>query len=57
MLDGGLLPDFSPEAQAQADALTRAAVDAGARDLRAAQWVSIDNDDSLIWTSCQSPNR
>ena len=47
MLDGGLLPDFSPQAQAQAESLNAAAVDAGARDLRSAQWVSIDNDDSL----------
>ncbi len=46
MLDQGLLPDFSPQAQAQADALTRPAADVGARDLRAADWVSIDNDDS-----------
>ena len=47
MLDYGLLPDFSPAAQAQADALHRAAADPGARDLRGADWVSIDNDDSL----------
>src|SRR5580698_5520971 len=47
MLDQGLLPDFSPEAQAQADSLTHAAADSAARDLRAAEWVSIDNDDSL----------
>jgi VacB/RNase II family 3'-5' exoribonuclease len=46
MLDRGLLPDFSKEAQAQADSLTGAARDASARDLRAADWVSIDNDDS-----------
>ena len=46
MLDQGLLPDFSPEAQAQANALTAAATDPGARDLRGAEWVSIDNDDS-----------
>lgn len=46
MLDQGLLPDFSPAAQAQADSLTAAASDPGVRDLRAAQWVSIDNDDS-----------
>jgi VacB/RNase II family 3'-5' exoribonuclease len=46
MLDQGLLPDFSPAAQAQADSLTRAAIDPGARDLRGAEWVSIDNDDS-----------
>jgi VacB/RNase II family 3'-5' exoribonuclease len=47
MLDHGLLPDFSPAAQAQADALGHAAADPGARDLRGADWVSIDNDDSL----------
>ncbi len=46
MLDQGLLPDFSPEAQAQADTLTASASDPGARDLRSAEWVSIDNDDS-----------
>ncbi len=46
MLDQGLLPDFSPEAQAQANALTVSATDPGARDLRNAEWVSIDNDDS-----------
>lgn len=46
MLARGLLPDFSPEAQAQADALKGPAVEAGARDLRGADWVSIDNDDS-----------
>ncbi len=47
MQDQDLLPDFSPQAQAQADSLTHAAADGAARDLRAAQWVSIDNDDSL----------
>ena len=47
MLDHGLLPDFSPAAQAQADALERAAIEPSARDLRGADWVSIDNDDSL----------
>ena len=46
MLDRGLLADFSAPAQAQAAALARAAADPQARDLRAAQWVSIDNDDS-----------
>ena len=46
MLDHGLLPDFSPEAQAQARALSAPAVPADARDLREADWVSIDNDDS-----------
>jgi VacB/RNase II family 3'-5' exoribonuclease len=47
MLDRGLLPDFSPAAQAQADSLSHAAADPSARDLRGADWVSIDNDDSL----------
>jgi VacB/RNase II family 3'-5' exoribonuclease len=47
MLDHGLLPDFSPAALAQADSLKRAAADPSARDLRDADWVSIDNDDSL----------
>jgi VacB/RNase II family 3'-5' exoribonuclease len=46
MLDYGLLPDFSPEAQAQVQAITRPATQAGVRDLRGADWVSIDNDDS-----------
>jgi VacB/RNase II family 3'-5' exoribonuclease len=46
MLDQGLLPDFSAEAQAQVDSLTQAAIDPRARDLRGAEWVSIDNDDS-----------
>jgi len=47
MLDHGLLADFSPAAQAQAAALNHAAADPNARDLRGAEWVSIDNDDSL----------
>lgn len=46
MLDRGLLPDFSSQAQAQADSLAAVPRDALARDLRAADWVSIDNDDS-----------
>lgn len=46
MLDYGLLPDFSPEAQAQVQAIGRPAAQAGLRDLRGADWVSIDNDDS-----------
>jgi VacB/RNase II family 3'-5' exoribonuclease len=46
MLERGLLPDFSAQAQAQANSLSRAVTDAGARDLRGADWVSIDNDDS-----------
>ena len=46
MLDYDLLPDFSPAAQAQAAAIARPAAPPGVRDLRAADWVSIDNDDS-----------
>lgn len=46
MLDRDLLPEFSPQAQAQADTINAAARDPAARDLRAADWVSIDNDDS-----------
>jgi VacB/RNase II family 3'-5' exoribonuclease len=46
MLERGLLPDFSAQAQAQANSLTGPAKDASARDLRGADWVSIDNDDS-----------
>jgi len=48
MLERGLQPDFPPEAHAQADTLTRAAVDSDPRirDLRGLPWASIDNDDS-----------
>ncbi|HEY1898822.1 MAG TPA: RNB domain-containing ribonuclease [Steroidobacteraceae bacterium] len=46
MLDRGLQPDFSPEAQRQANSLQSSPMDAGLRDLRGADWVSIDNDDS-----------
>jgi exoribonuclease R len=48
MLDRGLLPDFSPEAVAQANSITQAALETGPaiRDLRALLWASIDNDDS-----------
>jgi VacB/RNase II family 3'-5' exoribonuclease len=48
MIEHGLLPDFSPEAQHQADSTsepgstTRPAI----RDLRALLWSSIDNDDT-----------
>lgn len=48
MLDRGLLPDFSPEAVAQTNSITQAALETGPaiRDLRALLWASIDNDDS-----------
>ena len=48
MLQRGLLPDFSPAALAQTEAITRAAteVDPSIRDLRGLLWCSIDNDDS-----------
>jgi exoribonuclease-2 len=47
MIEGGLAPDFDAAATAQTQSLQHAAVDAGARDLRALLWCSIDNDDSL----------
>jgi exoribonuclease-2 len=48
MIDRGLAPDFSPEAQKQADAISGPAneTDASIRDLRNLLWCSIDNDDS-----------
>jgi VacB/RNase II family 3'-5' exoribonuclease len=48
MLARGLLPDFSPSAVAEANAITMAATapDGSARDLRGLLWASIDNDDS-----------
>jgi Exoribonuclease R len=48
MIDKGLAPDFSPEAEKQAAAVTGAAQeeDASTRDLRNLLWCSIDNDDS-----------
>jgi VacB/RNase II family 3'-5' exoribonuclease len=48
MLDRGLLPDFSPPAIAQLDAIKQPATASGAgfRDLRSLLWASIDNDDS-----------
>ena len=47
MIERGLLPDFSPAAIAQTDAISHAAVPAdGIRDLRELLWFSIDNDDS-----------
>jgi VacB/RNase II family 3'-5' exoribonuclease len=48
MIEHGLLPDFSPQAQRQADSISlpdskaRPAI----RDLRALLWCSIDNDDT-----------
>lgn len=42
-----LEPDFSREVLEQAQALTGAAEDVGARDLRASDWISIDREESL----------
>jgi VacB/RNase II family 3'-5' exoribonuclease len=48
MTQRGLLPDFSPAALAESNAMTKAAAETGApiRDLRGLLWCSIDNDDS-----------
>ena len=49
MLERGLLPDFSPAAVAEVNAITTAAHEssgAPVRDLRGLLWASIDNDDS-----------
>src|SRR5687767_8412099 len=48
MIEHGLLPDFSPEAQRQADSTSPRNAQAGPaiRDLRALLWSSIDNDDT-----------
>jgi VacB/RNase II family 3'-5' exoribonuclease len=48
MSERGLLPDFSPEAMVETNAITRAAAetDQSIRDLRGLLWCSIDNDDS-----------
>jgi len=48
MIERGLLPDFSEEAKAQAEALTKPAAEPGSaiRDLSGLLWASIDNDDS-----------
>lgn len=48
MIDRGLAPDFSADAEKQAEAITDSAHDADAsiKDLRNLIWCSIDNDDS-----------
>ncbi|HKU15500.1 MAG TPA: RNB domain-containing ribonuclease [Steroidobacteraceae bacterium] len=48
MIEHGLQPDFSPEAQRQADSLSQADATTrpAIRDLRALLWSSIDNDDT-----------
>jgi exoribonuclease II len=48
MIDKGLAPDFSPEAEKQAEAVTGPAQDSDGsiKDLRNLLWCSIDNDDS-----------
>ena len=48
MTERGLLPDFSPAALAQTEALGERVVETGPafRDLRDLAWVSIDNDDT-----------
>jgi VacB/RNase II family 3'-5' exoribonuclease len=48
MIEHDLLPDFSPEAQRQAESIpqTDSNTRAGIRDLRALLWSSIDNDDT-----------
>ena len=48
MIEHGLLPDFSPEAQRQAESTSQANSNKppAIRDLRALLWSSIDNDDT-----------
>src|SRR5438105_3450296 len=46
MLDRGLEPDFSKDAQEQAASIHQPAEDNSVRDLRDKLWCSIDNDDS-----------
>jgi exoribonuclease-2 len=48
MIEHDLLPEFSPEAQRQADSIpqTHSNTRGGIRDLRALLWSSIDNDDT-----------
>lgn len=59
MLERGLLPDFSPAAIAETNAITKAAAESSAsvKDLRGLLWASIDNDDSrdLDQLSVSSP--
>lgn len=47
MLDRGLLPDFSPDAEREVQQMRGAArAEGSVRDLRSLLWCSIDNDDS-----------
>src|SRR5258707_12841315 len=48
MVEGGLLPDFSPAVLTETARIDAAATSAGGaiRDLRSLLWASIDNDDS-----------
>jgi len=48
MVQRGLLPDFSPSALSELDAITKHAANphTAVRDLRQLCWISIDNDDS-----------
>jgi len=46
MLERGFLPDFTPQALAELNAISGPAVEAATRDLRERLWCSIDNDDS-----------
>lgn len=46
MVERGFLPDFSPDALAEAARATLPAPDASLRDQRSLPWCSIDNDDS-----------
>jgi len=49
----GLLTDFSPQALAELAGISGPAAhaDGPTKDLRHLIWSSIDNDDSVIWTS------
>ena len=48
MASRGLEPDFTPQATAQLNGITKPAAESGGdvKDLRALLWCSIDNDDS-----------